>query len=68
MGFQNSYALLMPFAPLADSVHKDRLQLFALVKNGNKVKRAATPRETNRQSAARRVEGRSPVKFSADSR
>ena len=35
--------------------------LFALVKNGNKVKRAATPRETNRQSAARRVEGRSPV-------
>ena len=27
MGFQNSYALLMPFAPLADSVHKDRLQL-----------------------------------------
>lgn len=26
MGLPNSYAYFMPFAPLADSVHKDRLQ------------------------------------------
>lgn len=26
MGCLNSYAYFLPFAPLADSVHKDRLQ------------------------------------------